>query len=86
LRIRLNGGDGGHKGVRSIADNLKTNLFYRIKIGIGRDSEIPPEEYVLSRFKGDEAKALSGILDRSVDALQTFIEEGAEKAMNHFNR
>jgi PTH1 family peptidyl-tRNA hydrolase len=86
IKIRWDGGDGGHKGVRSIADNLQTPMFYRMKIGIGRDPDVPPEEYVLSRFHGEEARALKPVIDRAVEAIDVFRAEGAEKAMNFFNR
>jgi PTH1 family peptidyl-tRNA hydrolase len=86
IKIRWDGGDGGHKGVRSIADNLQTPMFYRMKIGIGREPDIPADEYVLGRFQGDEARALGGVIDRAVDAIDLFRLEGAEKAMNLFNR
>ena len=86
IRIRWNGRDGGHKGVRSIADALRSPLFYRMKIGIGRNPAIPPEEYVLSRFQKEEMEDLTDIIDRTVDALHTFVFEGKEKAMSMFNR
>jgi PTH1 family peptidyl-tRNA hydrolase len=86
IRIRWNGRDGGHKGVRSITDALHSPLYYRMKIGVGRDPAIPPEEYVLSRFNREEAEELADILDRAVDALHTFVYEGKEKAMSMYNR
>jgi peptidyl-tRNA hydrolase len=57
-----------------------------MKIGIGRSPVMPPEEYVLSRFQGEDAKELADILDRAVDALHTFVFEGKEKAMSMYNR
>ncbi len=86
MRIKWDGGDGGHKGVRSVADNLHTVLFYRLKIGIGRDPAMMPEQYVLSRFTMEEAAALPDILDRAVEALHVFVTEGSRKAMNLFNK
>ncbi len=86
IRIRWNGRDGGHKGVRSIVDALRSPLFYRMKIGIGRNPAIPAEEYVLSRFQKEEVEDLTDIIDRTVDALHTFVFEGKEKAMSMFNR
>jgi len=86
IRIRWNGRDGGHKGVRSVATALQSPLFYRMKIGIGRNPAIPPEEYVLSRFQKDEVESLAEILDRAVDALHTFVFESIEKAMSMYNR
>lgn len=86
IRLKWGGGDGGHKGVRSIAENLRTPLFHRMKIGIGRDPVIPPEEYVLAKFGKEEQAVLNETLDRAADALEVFLKEGAEKAMNLYNR
>jgi peptidyl-tRNA hydrolase, PTH1 family len=85
IKIRWNGGDGGHKGVRSIADHLRTNEFHRLKVGIGRDPISPPEEYVLSLFRREELDFLVSTLDRAADALKVFLTEGSDKAMNVFN-
>ncbi len=86
MRIKWNGGDGGHKGIRSITENMHTPLFYRLKIGIGRDPDMQPEDYVLSRFKKEEAEGLEAIIDRAADAVNMFVTEGSQKAMNLFNR
>ncbi len=86
MRIRWDGGDGGHKGVRSIAEALHTPFFYRIKIGIGRDPVMTPEDYVLSRFVPGERAALSEGVERAAEAIGVFLADGMEKAMSLFNR
>jgi PTH1 family peptidyl-tRNA hydrolase len=86
IKIRWDGGDGGHKGVRSIAETLGSPFFYRIKVGIGRDPVIAPEDYVLSRFPKDQAAELVEVLDRVADAIHMFVHEGKEKAMNVYNK
>jgi len=86
LRLKWDGGDGGHKGVRSVAQALGTSQFLRLKIGIGRDPVLPPDEYVLSRFKPVEREALAAALDRACEALRVVVAEGREHAMNLFNR
>jgi PTH1 family peptidyl-tRNA hydrolase len=86
IRLRWDGGDGGHKGLRSISENLRTSLFLRMKIGIGRDPVVPPEEYVLARFRREELGTLKETLDRAVDALHVLLTEGKDKAMNLYNR
>jgi peptidyl-tRNA hydrolase, PTH1 family len=86
IKIRWNGSDGGHKGVRSVIELVGSPLFHRLKIGIGRDPVLPPEEYVLVRFKRHELAPLSEILDTAVDALNTFVTEGPAKAMSLHNR
>jgi PTH1 family peptidyl-tRNA hydrolase len=85
-RIRWNGSDGGHKGVRSVIELLGSPLFHRVKIGIGRDPVLPPEEYVLTRFREEELGPLSEVLDTATDALHTFVTDGPAKAMSMYNR
>jgi peptidyl-tRNA hydrolase, PTH1 family len=86
IKIRWDGGDGGHKGVRSISEHLHTHDFHRLKIGIGRDVISPPEEYVLSPFKYHEIDTLKETIDKATEALHIFLTEGKERAMNLFNR
>jgi PTH1 family peptidyl-tRNA hydrolase len=86
IKIRWNGSDGGHKGVRSVIELLGSSLFHRLKIGIGRDPVLSPEEYVLIRFRKDELEPLSEILDTAVDALHALVTDGPAKAMSMYNR
>ena len=86
LKIKWNGRDAGHKGVRSVIESLKSPLFFRMKIGIGRDPSMPPEEYVLERFGRDELEDLADALDRAAEAAHTFIFEGRQKAMSIYNK
>lgn len=86
IKIRWDGGDGGHRGVRSIIEAIGTKNFYRLKIGIGRDPTMTPEEYVLSPFKAQEEAQLMETLDTVSQALFTFIYEGKEKAMSIYNK
>ncbi|HOJ71228.1 MAG TPA: aminoacyl-tRNA hydrolase [Syntrophorhabdaceae bacterium] len=86
IKIRWDGKDGGHRGVRSIIDALETKDFFRLKIGIGRDPVMDPVEYVLSNFRKDETEALHETLDIAAEALYTFVYEGKEKAMSIYNK
>jgi PTH1 family peptidyl-tRNA hydrolase len=86
LKIKWNGRDAGHKGVRSIIEAVQSPLFYRMKIGIGRDPGIAPEDYVLSRFEREEVEDLVDILDRAAEAAYTFFYEGKQKAMSIYNK
>lgn len=86
LRIKRGGGDGGHKGVRSIIASLKDEGFPRLKLGIGR----PPQKeqvvkHVLGNFTPAEEEILPAYLDKAVSAVETLISEGIEAAMNRFN-
>ena len=86
LRIRMEGGSGGHNGLYSLICHLGTEEFRRLKVGIGRPpASQDPAQYVLSPFSGEESRQVDSILSRSVDALESLIMEGATTAMNRFN-
>ncbi|MDX1523949.1 MAG: aminoacyl-tRNA hydrolase, partial [Anaerolineae bacterium] len=86
LRIRPKGGAGGHKGMRSIIQQLGTNEFPRFRLGIGRPSgPMPVEAYVLQKFKPDEWSEMVALYERSVDALKVLFETDIETVMNQFN-
>ncbi len=86
VKIKWNGGDGGHRGVRSIIESLESRNFLRVKIGIGRPHYLPADEYVLSEFTEEEEKKLPEIVERAALAIETIVNEGKEKAMTIFNR
>ncbi|HVN97290.1 MAG TPA: aminoacyl-tRNA hydrolase [Syntrophorhabdaceae bacterium] len=86
VRIRWNGRDGGHKGVRSVIERLGSAEFHRIKIGIGRNPAMAAEEYVLRRFEREELEALNEALDTAAEALNTFVRDGSARAMSIYNR
>ncbi len=86
IKIKWDGNDGGHKGVRSIIEALDTKNFYRFKVGIGRNPFMPTEEYVLSGFDNHERDVLDEVLDLTAEALHTFVYQGKEKAMSIYNK
>ena len=86
VRIRFDGRDAGHKGVRSVIERLGTKEFHRLKIGVGRNPSMSSEEYVLRRFDKEDIPALSEAIDTAVEALDVFLREGAAKAMSLFNK
>ena len=85
LKIKKNGSSGGHRGIESIIQNIGTKEFIRVKIGIGRDIEMLPEDYVLKKFRRDELPLIKDAIKRAVDAVATIVSEGVTKAMNKFN-
>jgi len=86
LRIRPEGGHGGHNGVRHILQVLKTGNFARVRIGIGRPIEgMDVADYVLQRFARSEAKFLDTILKTVVEAVTVLVEQSVDVAMNRFN-
>lgn len=86
LRVKRNGGTGGHNGILSILTTLETDQFDRLKIGIGRPAPGgEPAEYVLSPFMSDELASIESAVDQAIVALECLVTEGVETAMNRFN-
>lgn len=85
VRIRRKGSSGGHKGVESIIQKLSSKDFPRLKIGIGREGNVTPEDYVLSKFRKNEIARIKDAVEKASDAVTTIIFDGVEKAMNKFN-
>jgi|WetSurMetagenome_2_1015567.scaffolds.fasta_scaffold00205_16 peptidyl-tRNA hydrolase, PTH1 family len=86
IKIRRGGSSGGHKGIESIINDICSREFIRVKIGIGRDSLVPVEDYVLRRFRPNEKKLVGEALSDAATAVETILAEGIEKAMNKYNR
>jgi PTH1 family peptidyl-tRNA hydrolase len=86
LRIKQEGGHGGHNGIRSVIEALGTPQFLRVKIGIGRPAPRQDSaDYVLQGFTREDLEVLNPCLDRVVDALECLIHRGIAVAMNQFN-
>jgi PTH1 family peptidyl-tRNA hydrolase len=87
VRLRPGGGSGGHKGMRSIIEHLGTQDFPRLRIGIGRPpGRMDPADYVLQDFSTEEEPVLEETLGWAVAAVELWMEEGIEAAMNQYNR
>ncbi len=87
LRLKPNGGDAGQKGVRSIIQQLGTQEFPRLRVGIGRPpGRTPVSSYVLQDFSGSEKELLPLVLDQASSAVLHFIEHGLESAMTLYNQ
>ena len=86
IKIKPEGSSGGHNGLQSIIDRLKTQSFARLRIGIGRPKNIDPVEYVLSNFSKKDSQVMKGAIEKAVEVSQLWAAEGTEKCMNLFNR
>jgi len=87
LRLRGSGSAGGHNGLRSIIACLGSERFPRLRMGVGRgDPRRDLADHVLARFDPDEAEEVERAIARAADAVDTFLAEGIEAAMNRFNR
>ena len=85
IRVRSEGGAGGHKGIESIILSLGSREFSRIRVGIGRAENRSDTEFVLGKFSPDEKPLIEDAISRSVEAVEVIIREGLEAAMNMFN-
>jgi PTH1 family peptidyl-tRNA hydrolase len=86
LRIRPQGGSGGHRGMQSILQHLGSEYFPRMRLGIGRPpGQMDPADYVLQSFSKDEMGEVDFTLERAVDAVEVYIRDGIEIAMTRFN-
>lgn len=87
MRIRTGGSAGGHNGLKSIIAQLGTDRFPRIRLGVGA----PPHpdydmaDWVLGAFKGQDAADMELLSRQTADAVECYITEGAQRAMNKFN-
>lgn len=85
IRLREQGGSGGHNGMKSIIQHLGQD-FPRLRLGVGRPSgRMPPAAYVLQDFDVEEMTLVDAMLDQAEHALGTFLKEGIEIAMNRHN-
>jgi PTH1 family peptidyl-tRNA hydrolase len=87
LKIKEKGGHGGHNGIRSLIDAFGTDIFVRLRIGVGRSGpDRSISDHVLGRFSEQEAKSLDAIITTARDAVVTILCNGTKKAMNQFNQ
>lgn len=86
LRLRSGGSAGGQKGLADTIVKLGTDQFPRLRIGIGRPpNSVDPASFVLQSFKSSEKSEIEIACQRAADALETWIKDGIEAAMNRFN-
>lgn len=97
IRIRTGGSSGGHKGVQSVMDQLKSEKFVRFRLGVGHphrasNTHIPKksfvkdvDEFVLSTFSASEKGKVKDLIKRSSKAIQMALEDGLIPAMNKYN-
>lgn len=83
IRLKLGGGEGGHNGVRSVAQALGTKNFHRVRIGIGRPpGRRDPAAFVLDKFTKAEWEHVPTICEYAADATELLVEQGLEPAQN----
>jgi len=86
IRLRPGGGSGGQKGLASISKALGTEEYPRLRVGIGRPpGQMEPTDYVLQKFSAGQEKEMAFVRDRATDAIETWLTDGIEAAMNQYN-
>jgi PTH1 family peptidyl-tRNA hydrolase len=86
LRLRREGSAGGHNGLRDIIATFGTNQFQRLRVGIGRSGTTRETvDHVLSTFRSDEQDLATEAIAAAADAVELWLREGIDAAMNAYN-
>lgn len=85
FRIRKKGSAGTHNGMRSIVQQIQSDQFPRIRVGIGSEKKVDLMHYVIGGVSKSEAELLKDALVKSAKGAAAIVEKGIDKAMNEFN-
>lgn len=87
IRIRPDGGAGGHNGVRSVITTLGSEAFPRVRLGVlgGERESMELADYVLAEFDPEEEETARALVALGADAVEAALQEGIPEAMNRFN-
>ncbi len=86
LRIRPGGGSAGQRGLASIIQQLGTQEFPRMRVGVGRPpGRMEAADYVLQKFSSADLAVMPAVLDQAVEAARAFVRDGLEKSMTAYN-
>lgn len=87
LRLRTSGSAGGHNGLKSVIQHLGGSQFPRLKVGVGGKPhpDYDMADWVLGRLQGEDKKVMDQAVKRAADAVECFLRDGPQKAMNQFN-
>jgi peptidyl-tRNA hydrolase, PTH1 family len=87
LMVKFGGGSAGHNGIKSLAQALGTQDFFRVRIGVGRPpGRQDPADYVLQRVSASAWDGFAVDIARAADAVECLVTEGLEPAQQRFNR
>ena len=73
IRLRDHGSSGGHNGHKNIVNHIHSENYKRIKVGIGRDANIPVVDWVLKKLNEDELATINQAVDKACDALNDYV-------------
>lgn len=87
IRIRKKGSAGGHNGIKSIISHLGTDVFLRVKVGVGqKPKQYDLADYVLGHFSAEEKKEMEEGYHHAAEAVKYMVTDRVDEAMNEFNR
>lgn len=87
LRLRKQGADGGHNGLTDIIDKLGTNVFCRLRFGLGDDFPRGRQvDFVLGKWKPSEEPIVNEKVDEAVEIIKSFVTQGVDRTMNLYNK
>lgn len=87
LRVRKGGSAGGHNGLKSVIQQLGTDQFPRLRVGVGEKPhpDYDQADWVLSKFRGEDKAVMDAAASRAADAVECILTDGLDAAMNRFN-
>lgn len=85
IKLKLKGSSGGHNGLKNIENQLKTNEYKRIKIGISNNKSIDTKDYVLGKVIGEEAEILKSSIEMASEAAVSSLKHPFEELMSKYN-
>lgn len=86
LRLKINSGPGGHNGLKSIEEHLQSQRYARLRIGVGDRDEGDLASHVLGQFSEEQQKLVPSIVERAIEAIEVWLNQGITSAMNIANR
>ena len=85
-RLKASGSDGGHNGLKDIANSLNTSKFTRLRFGIGNNFKKKDQvDFVLSKWNNEESNNLGRLIDKNVEIIFSSIKQGLDFTMNKYN-
>ncbi|MEJ7578083.1 MAG: aminoacyl-tRNA hydrolase [Pyrinomonadaceae bacterium] len=86
LRLRVRGSSGGHNGLKSIIAEMRTDEFFRLRIGIAPEHPVNNTAgFVLEKFPASARASVEEVLERGAEALRTLLRDGIERTMSQYN-
>ncbi len=86
FKLKSSGSSGGHNGLKNIEQNLKTQNYKRLKIGISNRKDIDTKDYVLGKISGEEQKKLNSVINKSIDIIDDYFHIEFMALMNKYNQ